>query len=334
MALIKQKQIQDLVADLASKLDLAGGTLTGDLILNGDPVGALEAATKQYVDAAITSQVKYRGSFDPTAAAGAGLPVLDTITSVVGDMYTVTVAGIYTFSTGSANLEVGDVLIAESNGVLNNASDWTIVNKNLDASSIKSSYESNADTNAFTDAEKTQLSQTTGVNTNDELTASTTVSGISESSTVTETNTGTDASRHVTPSSLAGSDLQLKVNGVEALADVTDTINVEASGALMDSEIANLADVKAFDPADYSPASAISAVVIEEDDVCPVTAASVNFTVTLGTAPANGLSGISALHINGVGVSAGELISVSGTTMTINVPYAVDGSDVVTTRYF
>lgn len=37
---------------LASKLNLSGGTLTGALTLNADPVNALEAATKQYVDAA------------------------------------------------------------------------------------------------------------------------------------------------------------------------------------------------------------------------------------------------------------------------------------------
>ena len=66
---------------------------------------------------------------------------------------------------------------------------------------IKSLYEAEADTNAFTDAEKTKLS------------------------------------------------------GIEALADVTDTANVTAAGALMDSEVTNLAQVKAFDSADYATAA-------------------------------------------------------------------------------
>jgi len=66
---------------------------------------------------------------------------------------------------------------------------------------IKTAYENNADTNAFTDAEQTKLA------------------------------------------------------GVEALADVTDTANVTSAGALMDSEVTNLADVKAFDPADYATAA-------------------------------------------------------------------------------
>lgn len=66
---------------------------------------------------------------------------------------------------------------------------------------IKTAYEAEADTNAFTDAEKSKLA------------------------------------------------------GVDALADVTDTANVEAAGALMDSEVTNLADVKAFDPTDYATAA-------------------------------------------------------------------------------
>ena len=45
-----------------------------------------------------------------------------------------------------------------------------------------------------------------------------------------------------------------KLDGIEALADVTDTVNVTAAGALMDSEVTNLADVKAFDSTDYEPA--------------------------------------------------------------------------------
>ena len=46
-----------------------------------------------------------------------------------------------------------------------------------------------------------------------------------------------------------------KLTGIETSADVTDTENVTAAGALMDSEVTNLADVKAFDPADYATAA-------------------------------------------------------------------------------
>ena len=46
-----------------------------------------------------------------------------------------------------------------------------------------------------------------------------------------------------------------KLDGIEAGANVTDTANVTAAGALMDSEVTNLAAVKAFDPTDYATAA-------------------------------------------------------------------------------
>jgi len=46
-----------------------------------------------------------------------------------------------------------------------------------------------------------------------------------------------------------------KLDGIEASADVTDTANVTAAGALMDSEVTNLAQVKVFDSADYATAA-------------------------------------------------------------------------------
>ena len=46
-----------------------------------------------------------------------------------------------------------------------------------------------------------------------------------------------------------------KLDTIETNADVTDTTNVTAAGALMDSEITNLAQVKAFDSSDYATAA-------------------------------------------------------------------------------
>jgi hypothetical protein len=43
-----------------------------------------------------------------------------------------------------------------------------------------------------------------------------------------------------------------KLDGIESSADVTDATNVTAAGALMDSEVTNLAQVKAFDSTDYA----------------------------------------------------------------------------------
>lgn len=57
--------------------------------------------------------------------------------------------------------------------------------------------------------------------------------------------------------------LETKLNGIEASADVTDATNVTAAGALMDSELTNLALVKGLDAgaavADASGGSTIDA---------------------------------------------------------------------------
>ena len=114
--------------------DLQEGVITIDTTTTlgtSDTALPTQNAVKTYVDNATTSALTYRGAFDPTANAGNGSPDLDTITSETGDFYTVTVAGTYNFTTGSAVLEVGDSLIAEADGVLNNVNQWTIVQNNL-----------------------------------------------------------------------------------------------------------------------------------------------------------------------------------------------------------
>ena len=115
---------------------------------------------------------------------------------------------------------------------------------------IKTAYENNADTNAFTDAEKTLLGNQSGVNTGDESAASETVAGIGEIATITEVDTGTDNTRFISPAGLAGSALQTKVDGIEASAnnyshpnhtgDVTSTgdgATAIAAGVIVNADI-------------------------------------------------------------------------------------------------
>jgi hypothetical protein len=103
---------------------------------------------------------------------------------------------------------------------------------------IKTAYENNADTNAFTDADHTKLD---GIEAN--ATADQTGSEIKSAyEAVADTNAFTDAEK-------------TKLSGIEASADVTDTANVTAAGALMDSEVTNLAQVKAFDSSVYATAA-------------------------------------------------------------------------------
>jgi hypothetical protein len=129
----------DIALTTNEVLGRLSGNIVGIDIIDDDTFGTASASNiatsesiKAYVDNAVLGGMTYKGAFDPTAGAGAGSPDLDTITSSIGDTYTVTVAGTYTWTTGSAVLEIGDTLIAESDGVLNDVADWTIVNRNID----------------------------------------------------------------------------------------------------------------------------------------------------------------------------------------------------------
>ena len=67
-----------------------------------------------------------------------------------------------------------------------------------------------------------------------------------------------------------------KLDNIEANADVTDTANVTAAGALMDSEVTNLQDVKDFDPSDYATAAQGTAA----DAALPKTGGTMTGTIT------------------------------------------------------
>ena len=100
--------------------------------------------------------MNFKGDYN----AATDTPSLDDGTPIgvtKGDVYVVSVAG--TFFT--IEVEVGDQLYAEIDSAVLEA-DWSIVQANLTPAIIKSQYESNADTNAFTDAEQTKL---TGIET-------------------------------------------------------------------------------------------------------------------------------------------------------------------------
>jgi hypothetical protein len=101
---------------------------------------------------------------------------------------------------------------------------------------IKAAYELEA--NAFTDAQFTKLA---GIET-----AATADQTAAEIKTAYESNLNTNAFTDAE---------KTKLSGIETGADVTDTLNVTAAGALMDSEVTNLAQVKAFSSADYATAA-------------------------------------------------------------------------------
>jgi hypothetical protein len=81
-----------------------------------------------------------------------------------------------------------------------------------------------------------------------------------------------------------------KLDGIEASADVTDTTNVTAAGALMDSEVTNLAQVKAFNSADYATAAQGTLAA----NALPASGGTMTGTLTLG---ANSIDDVQDIHL-------------------------------------
>jgi hypothetical protein len=59
---------------------------------------------------------------------------------------------------------------------------------------------------------------------------------------------------------------ETKLDGIEALADVTDTTNVTAAGALMDSEVSSLSGIKTLTVPDNTTISAFGATLVDDAD--------------------------------------------------------------------
>lgn len=107
-------------------------------------------ASITYVDTVVTSVYKFISDYN----AITNTPNITTAPNSIksGNLYVVSVAGTFF----GVSVEIGDQIIAKQDNP-SLVSHWSIVQANLTAASIKIQYESNADTNAFTDAEQSKL---------------------------------------------------------------------------------------------------------------------------------------------------------------------------------
>jgi hypothetical protein len=119
------------------------------------------SATKEYIDTSIAAEIvgsnNYKGGYNAsTNTPDLQAPVAGAVK--LGHVYDVTVAGTFTPAGGGGihELETGDTLRAKVDDP-SLKTDWVVVQSNLTSASIKTRYESNADTNAFTDAEQAKL---------------------------------------------------------------------------------------------------------------------------------------------------------------------------------
>lgn len=193
------------------------------------------------------------------------------------------------------------------------------------AAEIKTAYESNANTNAFTDAEQTKLAgieagaevnDVTSVNGNtgavtldpDDLDdASTThkfisaaeltkLSGIESGATADQTDAEIKTAYENNADTNAFTDALLsKLNGIEANADVTDTTNVTAAGALMDSELTSLSGVKTLSVPDSTTITSFGASLVDDAN-----ASAARTTLGLGTMAVQNIAAVTASIIPNV----------------------------------
>ena len=256
-------QFKDLYIDGTANVDsltlTSGSTVTTILDeddLSSDSATALvtQQSVKAYVDAQVTAQ-----DFDFQADSGGALSIdldSETMTFTGG-------TGITT--TGLAN----DVTFAIDSTVTTLTGTQTLTNKTLtspdvntpdiDGGTIDGTVigGTTAAAGSFTAVSATGNITVDGtVDGRDVATDGTKLDGIEAGATADQTaaeiRTLVDSA---TDSNVFTDADHTKLDGIEELADVTDTANVTAAGALMDSEVTNLAQVKAFDSADYATAA-------------------------------------------------------------------------------
>ena len=178
---------------------------------------------------------------------------LTNLANIHADNYTDTDT-VYAHPLGDGNLHVpatsttnnGKVLTA---GATAGSLSWSAKTVNTDTTYTAGTGLSLVGT-AFSNASPDLIVALTGA-------GSTAITGTYPSFTITSTDTNTTypvGDGGLTEINFTLAD-NTKLDNIEALADVTDATNVTAAGALMDSEVTNLAEVKAFASSDYATAA-------------------------------------------------------------------------------
>ena len=252
-----------------SKLNAIEASATADQT-NAEIRTAVEAASDSNVftdaDHSKLNAIEASADVTDTANVVAALSAGTGVAISGGGEISVTAVALTTVQTASSQsahlaltAQEGDIVVrsdenktyCHNGGSAGNMNDYTLlatptdavlsVNGNtgaVSAAQIATAVEAASNSNTFTDADHSKLNAIEASATADQTNAEirTAVEAASDS------NVFTDADH-------------TKLNAIEASADVTDTANVTAAGALMDSEVTNLAQVKAFDSTDYATAA-------------------------------------------------------------------------------
>ena len=121
---ISESQVTNLTTDLASKLNLSGGTMVGNLILNSDPTSSLQASTKNYVDMLVAGF----NNFTVDAASTASLSgTYNNGVAGIGATFTLTATGAFSLDGISGILNHEYLLKDQSSSFQNGIYTLTIV---------------------------------------------------------------------------------------------------------------------------------------------------------------------------------------------------------------
>lgn len=188
---------------------------------------------------------------------------------------------------------------------------------------------------ALMDSEVTNLSQVKSFSSADYATAAqgTTADSALQDITGESVTSLTDVSSAGSGAIITSAE-RTKLNGIEASADVTDTTNVTAAGALMDSEVENLDQVKAFNSADYATAAqgTLADAALPASDVSAFGATLIDDASASAARTTLGLGSIATLNSidisSNTNLAAGTGVTLTGDTLSIG--QSVGTSDSVT----
>ena len=289
----------EALADVTDSVnvDAAGAVMVTDTDVTGMAFGINEdtmvsasstkfptqSSVKNYVDANLSGVKSYQGGYNATS----NTPNLDNpplaLNIAKGDLWDVIVAG----QLFGVDVAVGDTIRANKNNPVLEA-DWVVVQGNLTPAAIKTQYESNAETNALTDANLDKLNNIEPLATADQTAAEIKALYESEADTnvfdnVAESKVGNitvsapvdldvisaDSHEHTNQSILDQVEVPyilveaIKLAQIEQNADKTDSTNVisSLSGALIPSVTPNVADNLVIQ--DVSDANSLKTITVQ-----------------------------------------------------------------------